>query len=68
MWSSELVKLVPAYAASQIVYWLLLFYPNNQDFSIVAMLVKCLPISVLALYVHFHAKPKNKDNAAVCLF
>jgi hypothetical protein len=67
MWSMELARLFPAFAASQIVYWLLLFYPNTEGFSILAMLVKCLPIAVLLIYVHFRPTPNNEEKEIVSL-
>ncbi len=55
MWSVELPRLVAPFALSQFIYWQLLYYPNTEP-SIPTLIVKCLPVSTLALYIWSHEK------------
>ncbi len=55
MWSKELPWLAAPFALSQLIYWQLLYYPNTEA-SIPTLIVKCLPVSTLALYIWSHGK------------
>ncbi len=61
MWATELPLLVAPFSLTQVVYWYLLYYPKSGG-SLAALLVKCLPVTTLALYIWNHEKRGRVNN------
>lgn len=59
-WSAELLKLSVPFAVSQILYWLVWYYPNDQP-SLEALAVKVIPVSSIITYILWH--PSGRANA-----
>ena len=47
---SELLKLVPAFLTTQILYWIIFYIPTDQP-GLWTAFIKCLPVSTLAFYL-----------------